>query len=199
MILTRQSALLLSLLALVSCGEEAAPASDLLATGTPECILDTECAGQVCWRFADYDPECGGSVCSLECHTDGDCRDAAEVAGAPNADGARCGSDGRCVLLETGLAAFLCIRPQPECRVAADCGYDTVDSVWSCNSGTCFQGDGVANPCMEDTDCPAEAFCYLDPGLNRDLGVCVPERCRSGGDCPLDDGGIIFIDLGQAR
>ena len=196
MIVMRQSALLFSLLALVSCAEEATPSSDLLATGTPECAIDAQCADQVCWRFADYDPECGGSVCSLECDTDRNCRDAAEGAGAPSPDEAHCGSDGRCVLLDTGLAAFLCIRPQPECSVAADCGYNTVDSEWSCNSGSCFQSDGVENPCMDDTGCPSADFCYLDPELNRDLGVCVPEQCRSGGDCPLDDGGIIFIDLG---
>jgi hypothetical protein len=88
-------------------GADAASGSPV---GSGGCTSDTDCASNVCWDFAEYDPLCGGTVCSVSCTTDAECVDAARTAGATSPDGAACGSDGRCDLVSTGLpgAAFVC-------------------------------------------------------------------------------------------
>ncbi len=86
--------------------ERSAP--ELLSTGVSDCERDDQCEAGVCWDFQDYDSLCGGSVCSLACETDFDCQAAADEAGGSDPAAARCGDDGTCVLVGTGLGFFVC-------------------------------------------------------------------------------------------
>jgi len=84
-----------------------------------------------------------------------------------------------------------------ECETPADCGYNTVDMVWFCNDGWCDHGDNPWGLCPDGPPCQDDEFCYFDPILSdppEDGGLCVPNRCAVGGDCILDDGGIIYIE-----
>jgi hypothetical protein len=86
--------------------ERSAP--ELLSIGSSDCERDNQCETGVCWDFHDYDSLCGGSVCSLECGTDFDCQAAADEAGGSDPAAARCGEDGKCDLVGTGLGSFVC-------------------------------------------------------------------------------------------
>jgi hypothetical protein len=72
------------------------------------CEVDSDCATNVCWDFADHDPLCGGKVCSATCSTDDDCISRARDAGAALPERARCGDDRQCDLVGTGLGSFVC-------------------------------------------------------------------------------------------
>ena len=74
------------------------------------CSQDNDCASNVCWDFADYDPFCFGAVCSVECTYDIDCENAFAAGGAPSPAGAICGSDNRCDPVGAGVGAFACAR-----------------------------------------------------------------------------------------
>lgn len=72
------------------------------------CEEDTDCLSGICWDFSDYDPLCFGKVCSQTCLSDADCQELADLAGAIDPGNARCGQDGLCDLVSTGLGEFAC-------------------------------------------------------------------------------------------
>jgi len=70
------------------------------------CTADQQCVTGVCWDYADYDALCGGAFCSDTCSTDEECRQMVKAAKG-NTDNAKCGTDGRCVLVGC-LGQFYC-------------------------------------------------------------------------------------------
>jgi hypothetical protein len=93
-----------------ACGGESMLCVPGGATGD-ECMADADCASGVCWNFSDYDPCCFGTACSDACETDGDCQALAADAGATAPENARCGADGLCDLVGTGLGSWACAGP----------------------------------------------------------------------------------------
>ena len=83
-------------------------AAGRMATGTPSCTMDSECAENVCWDFNDFDEYCGGTVCSRACTGDAECVTAATAASAANPENASCASDNTCDFVGTGLGLFVC-------------------------------------------------------------------------------------------
>ena len=80
-------------------------------TGLPTgaaCAADEACRSGHCWDFSDYDPYCGGTACTVTCGYDIDCETAFAAVGAPSPAGARCGVDGLCDPVATGLGSFYC-------------------------------------------------------------------------------------------
>lgn len=81
------------------------------------------------------------------------------------------------------------------CETPADCGYNTVEMSWHCFGGECSHSDHPRGICPDGLPCAADEFCYRGDQPPEYGGVCVPDRCSEGGDCLLDDGGIIYIEV----
>ncbi|MBW2465543.1 MAG: hypothetical protein JRH11_28105, partial [Deltaproteobacteria bacterium] len=89
--------------------DSAAPdAAGRMATGTPSCTMDSDCAENVCWDYNDFDEYCGGTICSRACTGDAECVTSATAASAPNPENATCASDDTCDFVGTGLGAWVC-------------------------------------------------------------------------------------------
>ncbi|MGB5811651.1 MAG: hypothetical protein WBG86_14030 [Polyangiales bacterium] len=84
----------------------------------------------------------------------------------------------------------------PQCVTPADCGFNTVEMTRTCDLGECGHVDHPRGLCPDGLPCNEDEFCYVDASFaDPDMqGVCVPDRCEGGGECVLDDGGVILIE-----
>ena len=83
------------------------------------------------------------------------------------------------------------------CNAPADCGLNTVEMTRTCDDGACGHVDHPLGMCPNGLMCDENEFCYRDPAFASKPemgGVCVPDRCNGGGECLLEDGGIILIE-----
>lgn len=88
--------------------DAAVDAAGRMATGTPSCTMDSECAENVCWDYNDVDRFCGGTICSRACTGDAECIAAATAASADRPERASCGSGNTCDFVGTGLGLWVC-------------------------------------------------------------------------------------------